>query len=100
MKRYENTIMKNKITKRGVKDISKYNITSKTTTVYENVPVTDNDIYVITQAGDRLDHLAHQFYGDVSLWWYIAKANNLVFMTVKTGTRLRIPATTQYALGK
>ena len=50
--------------------------------------------------GDRLDHLAHQFYGDVSLWWYIAKANNLKFMTVPTGISLRIPGSTNYAIGK
>ena len=70
------------------------------TTIYRQIPKRDSDIYVITQAGDRLDHLAHQYYGDVNLWWYIAKANNLKFMTIPVGTSLRIPATTQYATGR
>ena len=69
-------------------------------TLFDNVPVSDNDIYIITQYGDRLDLLAHQFYGDVSLWWYIAKANNLKFITLDVGKRLRIPATTKYAVGR
>ena len=50
--------------------------------------------------GDRLDQLANQFYGDVNFWWYIAKANGLKFMTLPPGTRLRIPATTEYATGR
>ena len=35
-----------------------------------------------------------------NLWWYIAKANHLRFMTLEPGTSLRIPTTTQYAIGK
>ena len=69
------------------------------TTIYSSIPERDSDIYVITQMGDRLDTLAHQFYGDVNLWWYIAKANNLTVMTLPTGISLRIPGTTQYAIG-
>ena len=70
-----------------------------TTSSYSNIPMRDNDIFVITQYGDRLDALAHQFYGDVSLWWYIAKANGLTFMTIPAGTKLRIPASTEFAVG-
>ena len=100
MARYENTKIKKDQIMRG-KNISKsYNITSYLTTIYSDIPETDSDVYVITQKGDRLDNLAYQFYGDQHLWWYIAKANNLNFMTIPTGTSLRIPGTIQYAIGK
>ena len=72
----------------------------KQTTLYENVPKTNDDIYVMTQYGDRLDLLAHQFYGDSSLWWFIAKANNLKFNTVEIGTTLRIPSSIELAKGE
>ena len=99
MARYENTKIKQNVTTRG-RNPKPYNITSYSTTIYSAIPETDSDIWVITQHGDRLDNLAHQFYGDQSLWWYIAKANNLTFMTIPIGTSLRIPATTQYAIGR
>ena len=98
MSRYENTKIKQGVVVRG-KSPKSYNITSYKTTVYSSIPETDSDIYVITQHGDRLDNLAFQFYGDQGLWWYIAKANNLSFMTLPIGTSLRIPGTTQYAIG-
>ena len=93
MPRYENTTIR-KIKKEGYVDVI-----SKATTLYDIIPESDNDTYVISQYGDRLDLLAQQYYGDVSLWWYIAKANKLTFITIPTGTSLRIPATTQYAIG-
>ena len=68
-------------------------------TLFDNVPVSDNDIYIITQYGDRLDLLAHQFYGDVSLWWYIARANTVFTFNVPENIQLRIPGSTQYAQG-
>ena len=98
MARYEHTKIKNSTITRG-RSPGIYNILHHGTTVYSAIPETDSDIYVITQHGDRLDNLAFQFYGDQSLWWYIAKANNLAFITLPTGTSLRIPATTQYAIG-
>ena len=101
MARYQHTTTKKSNVVRGKGTVISYNnVSSYATTIYGNIPLNDNDIYVITQAGDRLDHLAHQFYGDVSLWWYIAKANNLVFMTIPVGTSLRIPSSAQYAVGK
>ena len=69
------------------------------TIIYKDIPKSNDDFYVLTQHGDRLDLLANQFYDDMTLWWYIAKANNLTSMTIPVGTRLRIPATTQYAIG-
>ena len=100
MGRYQNTKIKTNILRRGNLDNKKYSVKSLNTIVYSSIPESDGDIYVITQMGDRLDHLANQYYGDVNLWWYIAKANNLSFMTILPGIRLRIPATTEYAIGK
>ena len=99
MARYEHMKIRKNVNRRGLSDNQSYESISSSTTIYSSIPENDNDIYVITQTGDRLDLLAHQFYGDVNLWWYIAKANGLTFMTVPTGTSLRIPATKQYAIG-
>tara|TARA_R110000796_G_scaffold204178_3_gene320359 strand:+ start:585 stop:860 length:276 start_codon:yes stop_codon:yes gene_type:complete len=79
---------------------TKTNTYSQNTTIYGGIPETDSDIYVITQQGDRLDLLANQFYGDVSLWWYIAKAYGLTDLRLPAGTSLRIPATTEFAIGQ
>ena len=51
-------------------------------------------MFFIAQQGDRLDLLAQRFYKDASLWWYIARANNLKTMNVPAGTSLRIPILT------
>jgi LysM repeat protein len=61
--------------------------------LYPNIPLSDNDIYIVTQQGDRLDSLAHQFYSDTSLWWIIATANNIHdgSLSVPDGTALRVP---------
>ena len=34
-----------------------------------------NDIFIITEFGDRLDSLAYKFYSDSSLYWVIYNAN-------------------------
>ena len=54
-------------------------------------PLSD-DIYVITQRGDRLDLLAHQYYGDSTLWWILASVNNLPTDSIypPAGQQLRI----------
>ena len=43
---------------------------------YPNIPLSENDIYVITTIGDRLDSLAYSYYRDSDLWWVISAANN------------------------
>jgi hypothetical protein len=61
---------------------------------YPNIPVSENDIYVITTIGDRLDSLAFSYYRDSTLWWVIAMANNNAtkgFLMPVPGTQLRIP---------
>ena len=54
-------------------------------------PETNNDVYVITEAGDRLDSIAQQFYGSSHDWYLIAEANNLTGINIEAGIRIRIP---------
>ena len=66
---------------------------------YPEVPLSFNDIYIITKVEDRLDLLAEQFYGVTSLWWIIAISNPDVIKRdsffAPIGIQLRIPADTQ-----
>lgn len=61
--------------------------------IYPNIPKSDQDVYIVTQGGDRLDTLANQFFGDSTLWWIIASANNIhdAPFALPDGTILRIP---------
>lgn len=66
-----------------------------TTISYPEIPQDENDIWVETVFGDRLDLLANQFYNDVSLYWIIATANpnqvNMGSVYLPPGTQIRIP---------
>ena len=95
MSRYSNT----KITKKSLLPKQKKIVSSYGTTLYQRIPETNGDLHVISIEGDRLDNLAFQFYGDSSLWWYIAKANNLNSMNIPAGKSLRIPASAAGAIG-
>ena len=85
MERYENTdILKTEYTDRPYYK-GKY---------YPNIPLSENDVYVITTVGDRLDNLAYSYYNDSTLWWIIATANNNITkgaLYPTPGTQLRIP---------
>jgi nucleoid-associated protein YgaU len=72
------------------------------TNVYPDIPVVQNDNYVITTVGDRLDLLALDFYGDMTLWWVIASANNLPGDSIypPIGAQLRIPANAPAAINQ
>ena len=48
---------------------------------------------------DRCDNLAFRFYGDSTLWWFIAKCNDLTTNNIPAGTSLRIPIKTNEAKG-
>jgi nucleoid-associated protein YgaU len=51
--------------------------------------------YVITRTGTRLDEIAQIVYGDATLWWVIADANETpdgYFDDLPAGTQLRIPS--------
>jgi|TARA_R110002153_G_scaffold106992_4_gene246585 hypothetical protein len=71
-----------------------YNITQ-----YPEVPPNENDIWVETEFGDRLDLLANRFYQDVTLYWVISIANpnsvNMGSLFIKEGSQIRIPANIQ-----
>ncbi len=64
------------------------------TTIYPKIKATDNDVYIITTANDRLDILADKYYGDKNLWWIISVANNLndASLHIEEGKQLRIPS--------
>ena len=63
------------------------------TTIYPKINPSPSDLIIRAKQGDRLDMLAHRFYGDVTLWWVIAQANNLRngSLYVDPGKKLRIP---------
>ena len=90
MARYDETnIRKNQDTNK-----SYYN-----TTIYKEVPERNDDMYFISTEGDRCDNLANRFYNDSTLWWFIARVNNLTTNNIPAGTSLRIPANTKDAEG-
>jgi nucleoid-associated protein YgaU len=62
--------------------------------LYPNIPISSEDIFVITTIGDRLDLLAYTYYKNPEYWWIISMANNNVTkgsMFPQPGTQLRIP---------
>lgn len=61
---------------------------------YPNIPLSENDYYIITTVGDRLDNIAYSYYGDATLWWVISMANNNITkgaLYPAPGTQLRVP---------
>lgn len=61
---------------------------------YPEIPLSEEDYYVITSTGDRFDILAKEFYGDQTYWWAIASANPNVrrdSLNITPGIQLRIP---------
>ena len=91
MKRYSN-IKKLKNTNENIGNLgSAY----YRTTFYPEIPLSESDIYVVTDFGDRLDLLANQFYKDISLYWIIVIVNpnkvDFGSISLSSGTQLRIP---------
>ena len=66
---------------------------------YPEIPLSADDLYVITTTGDRLDLLANQFYNDIRLWWIIAAANPNIIrrdsFALSPNIELRIPSNEQ-----
>jgi phage tail protein X len=67
----------------------------RSSTRYPDIPLSENDMFIYTMRGDRLDNLAYQFYGDPTLWWIIQIANpdlpnDSLYPTL--GFQLRIPS--------
>ena len=65
-------------------------------TILPDIPLSQDDIYIITQDGDRLDNLSFEFYGDVQYWWVILAANPNKLRKdsyhVALGKQIRIPS--------
>lgn len=64
------------------------------TLLYPTIERKDDDIYVMTVIGDRLDLLAWKYYSNAQLWWLLTVANpdlpkDTVFL--EPGTQVRIP---------
>ena len=62
-------------------------------TMYPKIPIQDSDVFIYPKFGDRLDTLAQKYYEDMSLWWIIAKANNLdeAHIGLEVDKQIRIP---------
>ena len=99
MGRYENTKRSKKILS-SIYHNRAGNVSKYETTLYDKNKEKNSDIFIITQHGDRLDLLADKFYDDASLWWFIARVNNLKTMNLEAGLSLRIPASIQDARGE
>ena len=80
--RYNNTkLFRNKDSKRFY-----------TGTFYPQIEKQENDTYIIANGETRLDLLAHQYYGDSTLYWIIAVCNNIQgSLFIEPGTQLCIP---------
>lgn len=84
MTRYNNTLIRRD--KNGERYLSTQNRST--------IPKLDTDILIIGKMGQTLTGLANEYYGDVNLWWVIARANPECFeggINVKIGTEYRIP---------
>lgn len=44
---------------------------------YPDIPDQDDDILHVVTTGDRIDKLAHRYYGDHRLWWVISVKNGI-----------------------
>ena len=90
--RYKNTLIKTD--KRGKRVFKP--------TIYPKIPIQDSDVFIYPIFGDRLDTLAHKYYGDTSLWWIIAKANNLdaAHIGLEVDNQIRIPINIDFILNR
>ena len=65
-------------------------------TILPEIPLSQDDLYIITQDGDRLDNLSFEFYNDVQYWWVILAANPNKLRKdsyyVPLGEQIRIPS--------
>ena len=67
MGRYDETLLK--FNKKGQRVL--------VPTLYPAIPLSDEDQFIFPMDGDRLDSVAYRYYNDASLWWVVAKANEL-----------------------
>lgn len=69
-------------------------------TIYPEIEIDDDDIFIVSIKGERLDNLAYEHYKDPTLWWVIAKANEIRNgkFTLEGGLQIRIPINIQKIL--
>mgnify|MGYP005827599217 CR=1 FL=1 len=83
---------KTKISRRSLLPRDKKSVNVYLTTYHDPIRELNDDIHLISTEGDRLDTLAHSYYGDNTLWWIIAKANGIRGkIGLEVATPLRIP---------
>jgi hypothetical protein len=69
------------------------------TIVFPTIQLSSDDIYIITENGDRLDKMAYEFYKDSSYWWILAEINKISNDSLypEVGIQMRIPSSvTEY----
>ena len=58
----------------------------------DTTPRPDDRFHTVLE-GDRLDLLAHRYFGRADLWWVICDYNDIFFpLDLEPGTVLRIPS--------
>ena len=66
---------------------------------YPSIPLSSNDIYIISKSTDRLDLLAHDYYNNSDAWWIISKVNpgkiRRDSLFLDPGYQIRIPMNLQ-----
>ena len=90
MERYDNNDLIQTVPTVQYPQIIRY----RSSTRYPDIPLSENDVFLYTIRGDRLDNLAYQFYGDPTLWWILSIANpdlpnDSLYPTL--GFQLRVP---------
>ena len=70
-------------------------------TLYPEIRIDDSDVFVYPLDGDRLENLAHRFYGDTTKWWIIARGNNIRdgSFGLRPDKKLRIPMNLPLIMG-
>jgi hypothetical protein len=68
-------------------------LVSRLSTIFYPPFSNNEDVYIISHLGDRLDTIAYDYYGDPSFWFVIAIVNNLGrgSLSVPPGLVIRIP---------
>lgn len=63
---------------------------------YPNIPLNEQDIYIISEYGDTVDNISYEYYKNVDDYWIISVANNLKGDSryIIPGTQIRIPSNT------
>jgi hypothetical protein len=61
---------------------------------YPDIERQDDDLYITAQSVDRIDRLAHKYYGDPRLWWVIATRNgwDQPMTSIQPGNEIVIPS--------